>query len=78
MDVGRCLPHVWGFMSEVCGDIGEDAAETRPLPGMQRDAGLSGRAEWMPPRATLLRDYIKPSSSARLTAARRLLTPSLP
>jgi hypothetical protein len=21
MDVGRCLPHMWGFIWEVCGDI---------------------------------------------------------
>lgn len=50
---------------------------TRPLPGMQPNAGRSGGTNWVAARATLFRGYIKSSSSARLTAARRLLTLSL-
>ena len=36
MNVGRCLPHMWGFMwGLIVGMCGEDAWQTKALPGKQ-------------------------------------------
>ena len=65
MDVGRCLPHMWGFGVGICGEDAKTPPEK--YGGVYRNTLFS----------SAFLAYIKPSSVARLTAARRLLTLSL-
>jgi hypothetical protein len=43
-DVGRCLPHMWGYKGNGCEDIFRGARETKALPVKPVFHGLTGRA----------------------------------
>jgi hypothetical protein len=68
MNVGRCRPHMWGF---VWGYIAWMSGKQKARPSSHE------MLFWTGLNAVLFVVYIKSSSAARLTAARRLLTLSL-
>ena len=66
MNVGSCHPHMYGFMWGYVERL--RAGKQKPAQKALKCCSLAGL------NVVLLDAYIKPSSFARLTAARRLLT----
>lgn len=70
INMGRCRPHVWGLIWGYMETLVSVTGDKKTLPNQRWNAGWAGLNK-------ILNGYIKPNSTARLTAARRVLTLSL-